>query len=299
VSVEADPAAPAAPDSEGTTDSEGAGAEAGVDAAAEASPPLLELRGASLGYGPLTVVPEMDFAVGEGECVALLGRNGMGKTTLLRGMAAWGGLQSGRRIWRGGDATRAPARALARDGLLLVPEDRGVFGGLTVRENLLLGARRRVGRGERLAPAFPELEPMMGRRAGGLSGGERQMLALSRALASEPRLLLLDEATEGLSPRAAGRVWEMLEELRARRLSMVVVDKNWRRAARMADRVALLVKGRVAAATTGREALESPAAVLEALGVDGAASPPSVSLAQTGEGGSPPEAGRRATGRGP
>ena len=237
-------------------------------------PPLLALQEAEAGYEGLRVLPGTSFALGAGECVALLGRNGMGKTTLLKAAAGWLPLAAGQRLCGGRDATVARARELARAGILLVPEDRGIFGSLSVRENLVLGAQGGSGRGglplwdeERVLARLPELASKLANPGDSLSGGERQMLAVARALLAGPSALLLDETAEGLSPRAAERVWALLAELKDEGRALVVVDKDWRSAARLADRVVFLHKGEAAHACTGADLLADPATAERWLGV--------------------------------
>ena len=224
--------------------------------------PLLELREACAGYGQLPVLHEVNFVIAEGEVVALLGRNGMGKTTCLKAMAGWLDLWSGQRIWRGKDLShnhkpRGLARGLARDGLLLIPEDRGIFARLTAEENfhLVAGAKHKQ---EEMESRFPELRGKWQTMGDGLSGGERQILSLARALSANPSLLLLDETTEGLSPRVAERIWQILAELRKAGQAFVVVDKNWQQAARIADRVLFLAKGQITESVTGSALRANP-----------------------------------------
>ncbi|MGR4000694.1 MAG: ABC transporter ATP-binding protein [Alphaproteobacteria bacterium] len=213
----------------------------------------LSLEGVSAGYGALRVLSGVDFSVSGGECVALLGRNGMGKTTLLKLAAGWLPLWGGVRRLRGEDRSGLSARELSGLGVALIPEDRGIFAGLSVRENLMLAARKDGWDLERILSVFPELEEKLRNPGDSLSGGERQILSIARALTTAPQLLLLDEATEGLSPRMAQRVWGILSSLREEGYAMVVVDKNWQRASRLADRVVVLLKGEIVHEARGVE----------------------------------------------
>ena len=222
---------------------------------------LLELRRACTGYGQLPILHNADFHIDEGEVVALLGRNGMGKTTCLKAMAGWLGLWSGQHLWRGADISHkykrgGVARYLARDGLLLIPEDRGIFARLTAEENfhLIAGQKQKA----EMELRFPELRDKWQTMGDGLSGGERQILSLARALSVHPSLLLLDETTEGLSPRVAERIWQILDELRKAGQAFVVVDKNWQRVATLADRVLFLAKGQIVESVTGNELRAHP-----------------------------------------
>ncbi|MDA7982782.1 MAG: ATP-binding cassette domain-containing protein [Alphaproteobacteria bacterium] len=216
---------------------------------------LLTLKGVSAGYGALRVIPGMDLTIAKGECVALLGRNGMGKTTLLKVIAGWLGLKDGERRWQGGDVSGLSAREMSGLGVMLLPEDRGVFANLSVLENLTLSARSEGWSLERVLSVFPELGGRLRNPGDSLSGGERQILNIARALMTGPRLLLLDETTEGLSPRVAERVWGVLGSLREEGYGMVVVDKNWERAALLADRVVVLLKGGIVYEAAGADFL--------------------------------------------
>jgi branched-chain amino acid transport system ATP-binding protein len=222
------------------------------------SAPLLEARDLHTYYGTSHVLRGIDFSVGAGEIVALMGRNGMGKTTLLRSLLGLARASRGEILLDGeavGDL--APFR-IARRGLAYVPEGRGIFPLLTVRENLLLAARPAEG-GWTLAralAAFPRLAQRLTHRGSDLSGGEQQMLTLARALLTHPRLLLLDEATEGLAPLVARDIWATLQSLRESGMAMVIVDKNFAMLSRLADRCVVLVKG--------RKAFDAPAAALVA-----------------------------------
>ena len=234
--------------------------------------PLLELRKGRAGYGYLPILHEANFHISEGEVVALLGRNGMGKTTLLKTLAGWLDLWSGQHLWRGAD-TRPQrkagglARHLARDGLLLIPEDRGIFARLTAEENFNLIGKRRNTAKEEAESRFPELKGKWQTMGDGLSGGERQILSIARALSANPALVLLDETTEGLSPLVAERIWQILDALRKEGRAFVVVDKNWARAATLADRVIFLSKGRVAETCAGDELLANPKIAEKHLGL--------------------------------
>jgi branched-chain amino acid transport system ATP-binding protein len=222
--------------------------------------PLLEARGLHTHYGSSHVLRGIDFRVSAGEIVALMGRNGMGKTTLLRSLL---GLTRPSRgdILLDGDAigALAPFR-IARRGLAFVPEGRGIFPLLTVRENLLLAARPGTGGSvwtlDRVLVVFPRLAQRLAHHGSQLSGGEQQMLTLARALLTHPRLLLLDEATEGLAPLVARDIWATLQSLRDSGMAMVIVDKNFAMLSRLADRCVVLVKG--------HKTFDAPAAALAA-----------------------------------
>jgi branched-chain amino acid transport system ATP-binding protein len=208
---------------------------------------LFELRGIVAGYGDATVLRDVDLAVPPASVVALLGPNGAGKTTLLR--AASGLLP----LWRGTialddvDVTHCQAHALAAAGICHVPEGRGVFPGLSVRENVLLQAKpgREAAALERATSVFPVLGRRLGQLAGTLSGGEQQMLALSRAYVSNPSVVLLDEVSMGLAPKIVDEIFEFLERLKDEGVSLLLVEQYVTRALALADYVYLLHKGEV------------------------------------------------------
>jgi branched-chain amino acid transport system ATP-binding protein len=208
---------------------------------------LFELRGIVAGYGDATVLRNIDLAVPPASVVALLGPNGAGKTTLLR--AASGLLP----LWAGDIAlddvavTHRPAHALAAAGICHVPEGRGVFPGLSVRENVLLQAKpgQEAAALERATSVFPVLGRRLGQLAGTLSGGEQQMLALSRAYVSNPKVVLLDEVSMGLAPKVVDEIFEFLERLKGEGVSLLLVEQYVTRALALADYVYLLHKGEV------------------------------------------------------
>jgi branched-chain amino acid transport system ATP-binding protein len=209
---------------------------------------MLQATGIHAYYGSSHVLQGVDFAVGAGELVALMGRNGMGKTTLIRSLLGLTRPQAGDVRLDGGSITHLAPFRVARLGVAYVPEGRGVFPGLSVCENLLLAARAVIGANawtlERVLATFPRLGERMAHRGSDLSGGEQQMLTIGRALMTNPRLLLLDEATEGLAPLIARDIWRTLRIVREAGMAMVIVDKNFAALAELADRCVILVKGR-------------------------------------------------------
>jgi len=223
--------------------------------------PLLEVRGLRVSHGAVQVVHGVDLEVGDGEVLALLGANGAGKTTTLRAVLGHLPVGGGTVRLGGADITRRRAHEIARAGVGLVPEGRRVFRSLTVRENLHMGAYGR-GAGRRLRDPgaiagplelFPELERLLDRPAGLLSGGEQQMLALGRALMRDPRLLVLDEPSMGLAPKIVQRIYGALADLRERGTTILLAEQNARAALGLADRAVLLRTGTVAAAGTAEE----------------------------------------------
>jgi len=212
--------------------------------------PLLDARELHTFYGHSHILHGVDFKVSPGETVALMGRNGMGKTTLIRSMLGLVPPKSGEIHVRGNLMTRAPTHAIVRQGIAYVPEGRGIFPNLTVRENLLMAARAGVdGRREwtydRVLKTFPRLGERLANGGAQLSGGEQQMLTIGRALMTNPDLLILDEATEGLAPMIAREIWNITRDIRASGIATVIVDKNYGALLTLVDRCVILVKGRV------------------------------------------------------
>jgi branched-chain amino acid transport system ATP-binding protein len=220
-----------------------------VNAAARA-PELLEVDGLCAGYGQSQVLFGVALRVGEGEIVGLLGRNGMGKTTLVRSVLGLIKPTAGSVVFGGqAIAGTAPYR-VARRGIAVVPEGRQVFGNLSVLEHLTAFSRgnadpSRAWTPERLFELFPRLAERRAHMGGQLSGGEQQMLAIARALVTNPRLLILDEASEGLAPLVREEVWQVLATLRRAGHAMLVIDKYVHRLVELADRHVILEKGRV------------------------------------------------------
>ncbi|MCU1451550.1 MAG: amino acid/amide transporter ATP-binding protein 2, family [Acidimicrobiales bacterium] len=217
-------------------------------------PPLLEVDAVTSGYGKVEILHDLSISVPEGTVVALLGPNGAGKTTTLKVISGtlpvWQGCVNfdGRRL------DGQSAYEIARGGVALVPEGRGIFPGLNVRENLEIGARAagdrdadgsRKERIERVLETFPRLRERLTQRAGTLSGGEQQMLALSRAFLCEPRLLLMDEISMGLAPRIVEQLFESVADLRAKGMTIVLVEQYLTYALRLADICYVLAKGRI------------------------------------------------------
>jgi branched-chain amino acid transport system ATP-binding protein len=213
--------------------------------------PILEATGLMAGYGASRVLRGIDFAVRPGEAVGLMGRNGMGKTTLLRCLLGLLPAEQGRVRLDGEDATGLATFRRIRRGIAVVPEGRGIFAGLSVGENLRLAARPGIdGRQDwtehRVLALFPRLRERIGNRGGALSGGEQQMLAVGRALMTNPRLLVLDEATEGLAPLMRAEIWRTIRAVREDGIATIVVDKSVQAVLSLADHVTILVKGTVA-----------------------------------------------------
>ncbi len=221
-------------------------------------------------YGQSHIIQGISLTVGEGEVVALLGRNGAGKTTTMRTVTGLTRLRRGRVLLDGTDISRLAPHRIAHAGVAYVPSGRRCFGTLTVRQNLGLALRdaRKPGRGEdaaelppwtleRVLATFPKLGELAGRRAGFLSGGEQQMLKLARALLARPRLLLLDEPTEGLAPVVVGQMRSWIELIKAERMSILLSEQNSLFALHLADRGYILGKGRIEHEAAAQKLAES------------------------------------------
>ncbi|MGH7872856.1 MAG: ABC transporter ATP-binding protein [Candidatus Binatia bacterium] len=213
-------------------------------------PPIIEAHGLHVYYGASHVLHGVDFSVSAGEAVGLMGRNGMGKTTLIRSIVGHLAPRRGEIRINDQDMTGAAPHRIARAGVAYVPEGRGIFPNLTVRENLVMGARpdssgRLVWTYERVLETFPRLAERLSHGGQQLSGGEQQMLAIGRALMTNPRLLILDEATEGLAPLVAQEIWRIIGTIREIGIAAIIVDKNFAAISALTDRNVILVKGRV------------------------------------------------------
>jgi len=233
---------------------------------------LLEARELHVYYGSSHVLHGVDFHVDEGEAVGLMGRNGMGKTTLLKSLIGIVPARSGAVELRGAAVNGVAPWQVARKGVALVPEGRGIFPNLDVRENLLMAARRGSnGRCDwtydRVLAIFPRLSERLRHSGAQLSGGEQQMLTIGRALLTNPDLLFLDEATEGLAPMIAREIWRILREVRASGIATVIVDKNYAAVASLTDRNVVLVKGRVALEVDSASVRANPETLHRYLGV--------------------------------
>jgi branched-chain amino acid transport system ATP-binding protein len=210
---------------------------------------MLSVRNLQSAYGASQVLFDVGLDIGEGEVVTLLGRNGMGKTTTVRSLMGLLSPKGGEISFDGRALKGNTPEAIARCGIGLVPEGRQVFPTLTVRENLVATAANRLGRSspwtlERVYALFPRLQERAGQSARTLSGGEQQMLAVGRALMTNPKLLILDEATEGLAPVIRAEIWRCLEALKAQGQSILLIDKNIAVLKRLADRHYIIEKGR-------------------------------------------------------
>jgi len=234
--------------------------------------PLLSLRGVEAAYEASQVLFGIDLEIHAGECVALLGRNGMGKSTTVKSIMGLLRLRGGDVRWRGRSLRPLAAHQRARVGLGLVPESRRIFPNLTARENLLATARAPAMRDagwslDDIYGMFPRLREREHHLGCHLSGGEQQMLAIGRALMTAPELLILDEATEGLAPLVRGDIWRCIELLKRRGLALLVIDKNLGPLMRVADRHYILEKGAVVWRGSSQALRDRPELVRDYIGM--------------------------------
>jgi branched-chain amino acid transport system ATP-binding protein len=224
---------------------------------------LLDVANIETSYGFSQVLFGMSLAIAPGEMVTLMGRNGMGKTTTVRSIMGLTSAMAGSIKFDGEEIRQLPSYRIAQRGIGLVPEGRQVFPNLTARENLVATAANRHGAArawtlERVLDLFPRLAERIESMASQLSGGEQQMLAIGRALMTNPRLLVLDEATEGLAPLVRAEIWQCLSRLKQDGQSILVIDKNVEALIRIADRHYVIERGRVMWSGTSQELARSP-----------------------------------------
>ncbi|OCI90869.1 ABC transporter ATP-binding protein [Agrobacterium sp. 13-626] len=222
---------------------------------------ILNVADLASGYGRIPILNCISFDVAEGECVGIWGHNGMGKTTLLTTLLGYQPATRGSITFAGDDVTRLATHSRARRGMGLVPQGRQIFPALTVAENLRMGSvvsgGHREGVIEEILELFPRLKPLLSRTGGLLSGGEQQLLALARCLCGKPKIMMLDEPTEGIQPSINEEIVETLIELRKRtRLTLIVVEQRREFIAALADRVLLMQKGEISAEVRPDELLK-------------------------------------------
>ena len=233
---------------------------------------LLQVRGLNTFYGASHVLRNLDFNVERGQTVGLMGRNGMGKSTLLKSMVGLVKPRSGDIAFQGQAIQGQTPYAIANMGMAYVPEGRGIFGNLSVHENLVMAARPGV-RGQqdwtyqRVLDTFPRLAERLNHGGQQLSGGEQQMLSIGRALMTNPDLLLLDEATEGLAPLIALEIWRICALVAKSGISTVIVDKNWQHVTQITQHNVILVKGEVVFEGASATLLAQPDVLNQHLGV--------------------------------
>jgi branched-chain amino acid transport system ATP-binding protein len=235
--------------------------------------PIVEGRALHVHYVQSHVLHGVSIAIRAGEAVGLLGRNGMGKTTLIRTLIGLVPASRGSILVRGIDMTPQPTERIVRHGIGYVPEGRGIFPNLSVRENLVMAARPGRGRAradwtlERVLQTFPRLGERLDHGGNQLSGGEQQMLAIGRALMTNPELIVLDEATEGLAPLVVAEIWRIIGVIRASGLASLIVDRNYRAVLAHCDRGVVLEKGRVVLEASANDLLADEGRLQGHLGV--------------------------------
>ena len=228
---------------------------------------LIHAHGIHTYYGASHILRGIDFTVGHGETIGLMGRNGMGESTLLKSIMGIVPPRKGTVEVKGRPMNCRPTFEVAQMGIAYVPEGRGIFGNLSVVENLKMAARpgtrgQRDWTYERVLETFPRLKERLGHGGQQLSGGEQQMLTIGRALMTNPDVLILDEATEGLAPLIAREIWRICSVIKDSGISAIIVDKNWKHVTQITDRNVILVKGEVVFEGTS-EALHADPSVLE------------------------------------
>ena len=233
---------------------------------------LVEARDLQTYYGASHVLRGVDFHVDRGETIGLMGRNGMGKSTLLKTLMGLVQPRTGTVQVKGRDMVGRPPYEVAQLGIAYVPEGRGIFGNLSVKENLVMAARpgtrgQRDWTYDRVLDTFPRLQERLQHGGQQLSGGEQQMLTIGRALMTNPDVLILDEATEGLAPLIAREIWRICDVIRASGISSIIVDKNWKHVTQVSDRNVILVKGEVVYQGTSAELRAQPGLLDQHLGV--------------------------------
>ena len=229
-----------------------------------AATPLLELKDLQVAYGGIQAVKGIDLSVDQGELVCLIGANGAGKTTTLKGITGLQPIKSGKIRYAGEDITGKPAFQLVRKGLSMVPEGRGVFGALTIEENLAMGAYARDDRTaikedvERVFGLFPRLKERRKQTAGTLTGGEQQMLAMGRALMSRPKLLLLDEPSMGLAPLMVQKVFETVMAVSKEGVTILLIEQNAKLALEVSSRGYVMESGEITLRGKAKQLLSDP-----------------------------------------
>jgi len=233
---------------------------------------LIQGQGLNTFYGASHILRGLDFSIARGETVGLMGRNGMGKSTLLKTLMGIVPPRSGEVRIKGQVMNGRPTFEVAQLGIAYVPEGRGIFGNLSVVENLKMAARagtqgQRDWTYERVLETFPRLQERLQHGGQQLSGGEQQMLTIGRALMTNPDVLILDEATEGLAPLIARDIWRICSVIKASGISSIIVDKNWKHVTQITDRNVILVKGEVAFEGSSQQLRDNPSVLEQHLGV--------------------------------
>jgi branched-chain amino acid transport system ATP-binding protein len=233
---------------------------------------LIQAQGLNTYYGASHILRGIDFCVDRGETIGLMGRNGMGKSTLLKTLMGIVPPRSGQVRIKGQVMNKRPTYEVAQLGIAYVPEGRGIFGNLSVVENLKMAARagtqgQRDWTYERVLETFPRLQERLNHGGQQLSGGEQQMLTIGRALMTNPDVLILDEATEGLAPLIARDIWRICSVIKESGISAIIVDKNWKHVTQVTDRNVIVVKGEVAFEGSSQHLRDNPSVLEQHLGV--------------------------------
>ena len=225
--------------------------------------PILNAQGIHAWYGSSHILHGVDVHIARGETMGLLGRNGMGKSTLIRSILGHVSRRDGRVYLFGKEVSKCRPHEIARLGVAYVPEGRGVFPNLSVRENLIMAARPVQGRSrgwelERVLQTFPRLAERINNLGAQLSGGEQQMLSIGRALMTQPDLIMLDEATEGLAPLIVAEIWKVISTIREDGIATLIVDRDYRKVLTQSDRAMVLQKGQVVLSGTSGALRDNP-----------------------------------------
>ena len=233
---------------------------------------MLKIEGLNTYYGDSHILRGVDVQLPASTSLGLLGRNGMGKTTLIRSLMGYVRPASGQVLFEGRNVTGWVPEKMARLGIGYVPEGRGIFPNLSVRENLVMSERagpdgRRDWTFDRVMSTFPRLSERLSHGGQQLSGGEQQMLSIGRALMTNPRLMILDEATEGLAPLVVAEIWRVIAQIRATGISTLIVDRDWRKVLGHTDQAVVMEKGRIVLASDSAGMLAEPGPVAALLGV--------------------------------
>jgi branched-chain amino acid transport system ATP-binding protein len=234
--------------------------------------PIIEARSMHSYYGPSHVLHGVDLTVNRGETIALMGRNGMGKTTTIRSILGFAEMRQGELLINGGVMTGAEPHLVVRQGIGYVPEGRGIFPTLSVREHFIMAARpasagRQAWTIDRVLGVFPRLEARLNHLGRHLSGGEQQMVAIGRALMTNPSLVILDEATEGLAPLVRKEIWRVIRTIREAGIASLIVDRDAAALLALADRAVVLANGRVVFSGPAGELAANPGLRQRLLGV--------------------------------
>jgi len=225
--------------------------------------PILNAQGIHAWYGSSHILHGVDVHIARGETMGLLGRNGMGKSTLIRSILGHVSQRDGRVYLFGKEVSKCRPHEIARLGVAYVPEGRGVFPNLSVRENLIMAARPVQGRSrgwdlDRVLQTFPRLAERINNLGAQLSGGEQQMLSIGRALMTQPDLIVLDEATEGLAPLIVAEIWKVISTIREDGIATLIVDRDYRKVLTQSDRAMVLQKGQVVLSGTSAALRDNP-----------------------------------------